>query len=262
MKTWQDLGFQLIQSQDGSPTLRPLLDGQSMHHMGGALAESIFIYDKALDVYLSDLKGLQQPFGVLIVGLGLAYIELLTIKRVILLNLDSKTIFMQSHESQPALVENISRFLQADLNQPEDEVMQTYAQILTEICKTDLQGHELPLEHQTQLQKQVQDLARKLLVSRRWEICGLLDEKAPELDSKSSFHVICFDAYSEKASPELWTELLLDRLIQNFCAPKSVFATYACTGRLTRCLIKAGFISLRSEGFKGKRNSTLMTRGF
>ena len=260
MKTWQELGFQLIFSEDGSPTLRPYPDGQSMHHLGGALAESIFIYDKASEVFLNDLKGTKAgQLRFLIVGLGLAYIELLILKRAVLMKLETSKMYLRSHESQCCLTENISRFLTGSAS--DGEVMATYSQILHGICQTDLKGGMLPLDQQELLAQQIKELGAQLLKNQQWEIFGILDEQSAELKQTSPpFDVIYFDAYSEKASPELWSESLLKGLIQNLCAPTAVFATYACTGRLSRCLNQAGFVSVRSEGFKGKRNSTLMTR--
>ncbi len=262
MKTWHQIGFQPIQSQDGSPTLRPYPDGQSMHHLGGALSESVFIYDQAIAAHLSRPSRLiQEPVGIFVLGLGLAYIELLTLKRVILMGIPSNQVFMRSHESEAVLIENISRFLVASNHEPDDEIMATYSKVLTEICRTNLAGVELEIAEQLRLHDDIKRMAREFLKTRQWEICGALNENSPELQAgEKQFHVICFDAYSEKASPELWTEALLDQLIERLCAPNCVFATYACTGKLTRSLKKAGFLSLRKEGFKGKRNSTLMTR--
>lgn len=260
MKTWKDLGYELILSQDQSPTLRPWPAGQSMHHLGGALAESIFIYDRAAAVFLEKSDPTQQNFRALIVGLGLGYIELLLLKRLLLLGVPQEKIHLQSHEAQPELVSSLQKFFSAGLRPPQDEIETTYHQIFLQICTTGLQGDRLGAADQKNLAQNLFRFATFLLETKHWTLEGSLKEE-DLIPLNNPFHVICFDAYSEKASPDLWTENFLQALLQNWCASECVFSTYACTGKLKRILQQAGFQSLRTAGFQGKRNSTLMQRG-
>lgn len=266
MKKWQDFGFQLIQSQDGSPTLRPYPVGQSMHHVGGALSESIFIYDKAVEVFLEHHFHHIHQLQFLIVGLGLGYIELLILKRLILQNIAVTEMRMVSHEVNMHLVQQLQSFLfcssPTPLAEQEDEVTQTYRQMLTLLCQTDLSGNPLEQDQSVILQQTIRKLAKQLMETGQWKIEGALNiESISQFrNAANPFHLVFFDAYSEKASPELWSEEFLDQFIQQLCDTPCVFSTYACTGRLKRALAKNNFKSLRREGFLGKRHSTLMLK--
>jgi tRNA U34 5-methylaminomethyl-2-thiouridine-forming methyltransferase MnmC len=270
MKTWLDLNFELIICMDGSPTLKPLPDGQSMHHFGGALTETAYIYDKALEKLLEKLpkkfteQSAHQIFVVrcLIVGLGLGYIELFLLKRFVLSQIESDNVFIQSHEAHTDLKALFQSWL-TDPSNPEQkssEPFQTYHRILDQICQTDLTGLPLSPPEQAQLKTDIFNFTKQLLDKNRWKFNDALN-----IDSTipgNPFHLICFDAYSEKASPELWSEDFLNNFIEITAASDCVFTTYACTGRLTRALLRQQFQSLRSKGFMGKRNSTLMIKGF
>ncbi|MFN8945298.1 MAG: MnmC family methyltransferase [Pseudobdellovibrionaceae bacterium] len=262
MKTWLDLNFELIISKDGSPTLKPLPDGQSMHHLGGALTETAYIYDKALEMLLERWNPRISNFRCLIVGLGLGYIELFLLKRFVLSKIECENVFIQSHEAHPDLKALFQSWL-TDPSHPElktSEPFQTYQTILDQICQTDLTGLTLSPAEQEHLKINILSLKKNLFDKNRWKFMDALnvDSTIPG----NPFHFICFDAYSEKASPELWKEDFLNSFIEITAASDCVFTTYACTGRLTRALLRQQFQSLRAKGFMGKRNSTLMIKGF
>lgn len=74
-----------------------------------------------------------------------------------------------------------------------------------------------------------------------------------------TYSALYFDAFSKKTSPALWTPEFLERLFF-LSAKNSFFSTYACTGFLKRSLSAQGFAVKKRAGFKGKRDSTFALR--
>jgi hypothetical protein len=97
-----------------------------------------------------------------------------------------------------------------------------------------------------------------MLRDGRWKIRGALDSNT-QFEPRS-FNCICFDAFSSKTSPELWSEDFLQQFFEKTCAETCVLSTYACTGALKRSLRSAGFEVTIREGYSSKRDSTFAVR--
>lgn len=213
---------------DQSPTLRlvQFIDGvsvpESMHHSGGAAAETEYIYGEAIRLGLS----VQQSLNFLVVGLGLGYIEILISSLVCGQNISS-------FEIDSDLRNNFQNWISGS-----DEF-----KIYNEVCKSLKLNSDF-------VRKSFQK--NKLILNAELNLESKFTEKN---------HIICFDAFSAKTSGLLWTEEFLDYFILNACASDCIFTTYACTGLLKRVLVKHGFQLRPRAGFTGKRDSTLAVRG-
>jgi tRNA U34 5-methylaminomethyl-2-thiouridine-forming methyltransferase MnmC len=73
-----------------------------------------------------------------------------------------------------------------------------------------------------------------------------------EIDDKSQYDLIYFDAFGARVQPELWTEDIFNKM---FAAMKAnaVLVTYAAKGSVRRAMQTAGFIVERLPGPPGKR---------
>lgn len=225
--------FVIELTADGSPTLRlknsnelhPEKMPESMHHSGGAAAETLYIYTgpfKNILKALSELKQNQLSIGV--VGLGLGYIEL-----SILQNLTANPAIsasLTSFEKETELVEAFTAWLNGNANS-------TY----------DLICEKLSVDKNNVIE---------------WEILGELTAKTA---INQPFHFVAYDAFSQFTDGPLWTDEFLDFFLTNLCAKDCVFATYACTGNLKRALQRNGFLFIKRPGFSGKRDATLALRG-
>lgn len=219
--------FEILWTGDGSPSLRG--DSEPMHHLGGAYSETQYIYGDALR-RLTQWPEL-TPWKVLVVGLGLGYIELLAMAEAIKNN---KPLHLLSYEIKPELVEAFLGWLKGERLEPVyDRLYEFYQKdypnldLKTALYKAHLEGH--------------------------WEIRGALEEKS--LPS-SNYQALLFDAFSGKTTPELWTPEFLAEFLRCVVKEPTVFATYACTGTLRRTLQAAGFAVEKRPGFLGKRDST------
>ncbi len=223
--------LEIFTTGDGSPTLSfKRADGytEKMHHSGGALTESLYIYHYGLKRALDE--GMLPH--VISVGLGLAYNELIALaefkKRGI-----TGTIW--SFEALPELREQFKAWIDGHAK-PE------YTQLLDEICLRIENHFGVNGLREAADQIQLRSFFPK-------DVVGVKD-----------VGVVFFDAFSNKMSPELWLELDLENSLSPLLAPRALLCTYAKTGALKRVLKRLGFKLEERLGFQGKRDSTLALR--
>lgn len=242
MKSWFEVGFTLEKTQDGSPTLRrhqatrsDFPDGESMHHSGGAWAETLYIYQPVIEK-IKNLK-IQEP-AFLSVGLGLGYVELLIAKEYL-----GQDVRISSFEIVPELREYFVKWI-CDENLSE-EIQSTY----------DLVGHFVSDADSAKL-KNIKRHLRNLRENKKWFIQGALEEA----QSPFPHHGIMYDAFSKAVSPHLWQPDFVVNFLNQWGAENCVLSTYSCTGEFKRALKSAQFELQIKLGFKGKRNSTFAVR--
>lgn len=246
MKSWKDIGFEIEITADQSPTLRLLkpnypdaTHGESMHHSGGACAETNLIYGNPIrDI----VQKIENP-SFLIVGLGLGYIEMVIAREALLAGRSVAKI--TSFESVPELREFFFAWIHGKLEVLSDEVQQTYQHV----CDCVLQGTSLKT---SDVQNFLKDHFKSLS-----DIEGeLLEESTLTL----RYHCILYDAFSSKTTPHLWSEEFLTKVLKQGAQERCAFSTYACRVSLKKSLADEGFEVIVRPGFQGKRNSTLGLR--
>lgn len=225
--------FVLETTQDGSPTLK-IQDGESMHHSGGAAAETEYIYKTPLRFMFENLN----YSNVHVVGLGLGYIEISwAIEYIKILSQKPHLSVLQSFEVETQLCDEFMRWVLSEKSE---------VTVYDQIC------HYLDSEMDPRKIKKV--LADNFL---NHPIRGDL---IAHYSKSINPNLICFDAFSSKTSQELWTEDFLNEYLKT-CHENCIFTTYACTGVLKRALKLNHFTLFPRLGFKGKRDSTFAVRG-
>ncbi|UXR63552.1 MnmC family methyltransferase [Bdellovibrio bacteriovorus] len=246
MKSWVDIGFEIEITGDQSPSLRLLesIDGatdrgESMHHSGGACAETLMIYGEPIGKVFQKI---QKPHF-LVVGLGLGYIELVIAREALLAEKDPQDVgLITSYESVPELREFFFHWLEDRKDLLHEEVWNTYDLVLEHVLRgTELSPGKLKFFLRQHF-KNVSDIHAALNA----------DVVLP-----SRYHCILYDAFSSKTSPHLWEEEFLNYILKTGTFANSLLSTYACKGTLKRALKQQGFEVILREGFQGKRNSTL-----
>lgn len=234
-------GFHFITTEDGSPSLRlgttePL--SEAMHSLKGAFSETGYIYGAALD------RAIDSGFEprVLSMGLGLGYVELLAAAKMARRGLvDFRG---ESFEIVPELRDLFTGWLRGEAIDP--EFAKAYDDIEALTCR------------QTELAPgTTREILAEAVASGRWLVREALTAST-EFGGK--FGTICFDAFSSKSTPDLWTEDFLRSFLEKTAAPGCVLSTYACTGSLKRSLKACGFEVTIREGFSSKRDSTFAVR--
>lgn len=244
---WSDIGFEVEFTGDGSPSLRLLKavfadaeKGESMHHSGGAAAETELIYGQVLRRCFQEIP---QPHF-LSVGLGLGYVELVAVRESLLKQNPHFTL--ESFELVPELRQWFLVWLQG--GPLSEEVQQVYDLVLKFVL------HETPYLKPENLK----ELLLEKKENQQWSLQGALTESFV-LARKSQG--LLFDAFSAKTTPEIWTEEFLADFFARATDENAVVATYACRGSLKRALQQAGFEIEVRPGFQGKRNSTRAYKG-
>lgn len=234
-------------TEDGSPTVRIAqasgtdATSEAMHSLRGAFSETVYIYGSALETALS--RGFTP--SVLSMGLGLGYVEILATGLFIKAGLADQARG-ESFEIVPELREWFRAWLLDDGRTPEG-FSNAYREILLRVAKhAGVADHEIRAE-----------LAR-MVSDGRWVLSEAL---TAESDFSGRFGCICFDAFSSKTTPELWTEEFLKHFLATAADERCVLSTYACTGALKRALRHSGFDLDIRMGFSSKRDSTFAVRG-
>ncbi len=250
-------GFLVESTRDGSPTLRQVqsagdFPGESMHHSGGALAETLYVYGPIWQWAFAQTR----QAGFFSLGLGLGYHELLWAVLDLTMGGESQLWTSETHQGlideftvwaqcakKTAVFEDITQRVLASSWQ---KLLPTPIHKLREISVLDLQNHL--------------HLASK---EGRWQILPALSSLSlRDWKQTKPFVVqgILYDAFSRKTSPELWSEEFLREFLQTVAAPEAAFATYACLAPLKNALRAEGFALQVRPGFLGKRNSSLAIR--
>lgn len=235
---WKKHQYELMQTDDGSPSLVVTFSGggaECMHHRGGAWSETKMIYEQPAKLIM---QAGGQKF--LSVGLGLAYNEMMLM--ALSQKIQTPIKLLQSYEANTFLIESFQKFLQGEYL-PE-EIQDTYQQILQLIAE----GQD-SLQLKTNMQEN--------LLQQSLKLSGSLN---PQTLPQEKFDYVLFDAFSNKSTPELWTEDFLTKFFLGL-GEDCVLSTYACTGALKRALKKTGFQLLPRLGFAGRRESTLAVKG-
>jgi hypothetical protein len=234
--------FEVIITADGSPSLM-IADStgyvEKMHHTAGAMTETVYIYGSALNETLDQ----GWPLHVLSLGLGLGYNELLVAGTACARGIQPSSVRLYSFESESLLSQSFLNWVKG----AGSDFSELYADIRARIAK--------------ELSVNENELCRWLKECHgmhTWQIRGAFPTDA---EGVHSITCILYDAFSNKMTPELWSEEVLTGAMTAICAPTCVFATYASTGNLKRAFKKTGFGFVKRRGFAGRRESSLAIRG-
>lgn len=234
--------LEIFTTQDGSPTLSwRRSDGyvEKMHHSGGALEESLYIYHQSLERVLAS----HRPVRVMSIGLGLGYNELITMAEMVKRGLTEWQIW--SFEAHPDLHSEFKTWIAE--GDSDSALGLVYNNILARIAdrlKVD------PTE--------IKITAREALHRGTLQLRLSFPDDISEIND---VNLIYYDAYSKKMDPHLWDEQRLTEKLGPLLGERCVLSTYAATGSLNRVLRHLGFRLIPKPGFLGKRESTLAIRG-
>lgn len=240
-------------TEDGSPTLRfRLEDGvsesEAMHSLKGALSETQYIYGTAISL------ALEQGFApkILSLGLGMGYVEIL-----------AAALICKHAQHHPEVLKQVygeSFELDADLRQ----YFWTWATTLganSALPTEFFELYEVILKRTAQMVDVApQDIKATLAEWLKNDKWLLREALSIETTFTTKFTCLCYDAFSSKTSPELWSEEFLTKFFATVCEPGAILSTYACTGALKRSLVNSGFTLRIREGFASKRDCTMALR--
>ncbi|MBX3022860.1 MAG: hypothetical protein KF799_14390 [Bdellovibrionales bacterium] len=231
---------------DGSPTLAfAREDGyvEKMHHSGGALSESLYIYQQALALMLAEKRAPR----VLSLGLGLGYNELISLAEFERSQIKDFKIY--SFEALPVLRDAFRAWAASTTHLPDElgAVTAVVAQAAAQVSRAmsvDL--------------SRLRELTAAALNDHRLELRGAFPDDLAGVDK---INTVYYDAYSKKMDAGLWLEEVIISRMGPSLDECCVLATYAATGALNRAVKALGFRLFPKAGFQGKRQSTLALKG-
>jgi tRNA U34 5-methylaminomethyl-2-thiouridine-forming methyltransferase MnmC len=81
-----------------------------------------------------------------------------------------------------------------------------------------------------------------------------------DIEDKTSFDLIYFDAFGYRVQPELWSTAIFQKMYDAL-KPNGVLVTYAARGVVKRSMIEVGFTVEKLAGPPGKREMFRATKG-
>ncbi|MCB0408372.1 MAG: hypothetical protein KDD34_09220 [Bdellovibrionales bacterium] len=232
--------MKLVPTADKSPSLEITYSGEVselMHHSHGAFPESVYIYGETLALAIQHNI---QPH-ILSIGLGLAYNEILSFCISEKMNID---ISMTTFESEPFLRDSFFQWTQGHSeNSPLYSSYDTILKMATDYYQVSISS----------VREQLKSAfgSKQLVMKNEFQFEAIKNEK---------FSVIFYDPFSNKASPDFWTESFLSSFLSHHADLSCIFSTYAATGILKRTLKANKFEVELRNGFGGKRHSTRAIR--
>ena len=215
----------IVLTADGSTTiLIPQLDEQ-YHSMHGAVQEAQHVFLKTGVDHWMEQNPTKHDLAIFEIGFGTGLNALLTMMHLADKNL---SVYYEGVEKYPVSLQEIKQLNYIEQLGAEGEG--TKKQFLT--------MHESPWEEPIPLSRKF------ILRKRKQDFANITDEARHDL--------IYFDAFGAQVQPELWGELIFQKMFTAM-KPGGVLVTYAAKGSVRRAMQTVGFTVERLPGPPGKR---------
>lgn len=208
----------LITTGDGSSSIFVPHLNEHYHSIHGAVQESAHVFLKmGLDLFLPQ----SEPIQILEIGLGTGLNALMTLAAA-----DEQVIHYTAIEKYP-----VEQALWSAVN---------YTKMLN---RPDL-AETFTLLHTA-------DWNSPFSLSPTFQLLKLQGE-IESFEPGQDFHLIYFDAFAPEKQPELWTQVIFDKMFR-LLKPGGALVTYCAKGVVRRTMIAAGFRVEKLPGPPGKR---------
>lgn len=218
--------MQIIQTDDGSPTLFNSKLNEHYHSTFGALSESTHVF---IQNGLAHVLQFSNSPAVLEIGFGTGLNALLT------------AIYLQEHTD----IEQINYHASEPFPLSEEIVAQL--NYVPAHLHLNIDLHKQAWDNQTHYYQNF--MLTKY--AKGIQQCAL---------PASFFDVIYFDAFAPDIQPELWEESVFSQLFATL-KEGGCLVTYCAKGSVRRAMRAAGFTTERLPGAPGKREMTRATKG-
>lgn len=219
----------IIPTEDGSATIFIPEWNESYHSKHGAIQEAYHVFIKnGLDL-ISD----QKEVSLLEIGFGTGLNSLITLCEAIQNNLKINYLGIEKYpvaENEFSILNypiSLKEF-NSNLNFSQDELIQFYLKLMNAAWEKEVQIS--PEFNLTKIQ------------------ADFLEYEFPE----NQLDLIYFDAFGARVQPELWTEILFEKLYKSLKSG-GILTTYSAKGSVRRALISVGFQVEKVPGPPGKR---------
>lgn len=205
--------FDIIETDDGSFTIKNQLFDETYHSVFGAISESNYVFIDAGFLCLN-----KKEFSVFEVGFGTGINALLSLKASVNF---SKKVHYTAIEKYVVENETINKLTE---NFDDETDKSLFKKI------TNAKWNE------------------NVEISENFELLKI-EADFTEYDFVDSFDLIYFDAFSFETQAEMWSEKMFKKLFDAM-NENGILVTYSSKGEVKRNLRSAGFIVKRLKGFK------------
>jgi tRNA U34 5-methylaminomethyl-2-thiouridine-forming methyltransferase MnmC len=223
----------IVTTADGSKTIQIEEWNEQYHSLHGAIQEARHVFIKNGLHYFVDnyrFKLLDEAIHILEIGFGTGLNAFITLLEAEKLNLQINYVGV---EAFPVLNEEI-----AELNYVEqlsvDHHQENFDKLHT--CKWEMSNEIIARFNLTKQKKEFQ-----------------------KIDDVMTFDLIYFDAFGARVQPELWTEVIFDRMFKAL-KPNGILVTYSAKGSVRRAMQSVGFLVEKLQGPPGKREMLRATK--
>ena len=216
---------EIIITDDGSTTIRIPEWDENYHSTHGAIQEAKHVFIKnGLDLFHN-----QDSISILEIGFGtglnafITFLETLNKEKVNYVGVEAYPI-----STEEVLQMNYVSELQATDFKPIFETM-----------------HNCSWEIENQMKTNFYLTKRKQFFQ--------------DIEDKNSYDLIYFDAFGFPLQPELWSEVIFEKMYEALF-PNGVLVTYACRTPIRKAMLNAGFSVEKLPGAPGKREMLRATK--
>ena len=214
----------LIETADGSQTLKNNDIGENYHSTHGAVQESMHVY---INHGLRLAANKKSKIRVFELGFGTGLNALLSLREVLEnLNLEVEYVCIEPFP----LSENVYRQLNYPFENERDYFMQMHQSVNTQ----------------------------KIDIHERFSFLKM-EIKFEDFQNEQNFDLVYYDAFGPTSQPELWNMDSLSKCA-NLLNSEGIWVTYCSKGEVRRGLISLGLDAVRLAGPPGKRHMIFATK--
>lgn len=211
----------IITTADGSKTIQIEEWNEQYHSVHGAIQEANYVYiEQGLLFSIDEFQ--KSSISILEIGFGTGLNTLLTLLTSQKLNQNINYVGIEAYpvKSEELQLLDYSKYL-------------------------DISGSSFESIHESSWEEEH-------VVSKHFK---LRKQKKffNDISEINAFDVIYYDAFGARVQPELWTEVLFEKMYKAL-KPNGVLVTYSAKGSVKRALVAVGFTIERLKGPPGKRH--------
>ncbi|UGS20162.1 tRNA (5-methylaminomethyl-2-thiouridine)(34)-methyltransferase MnmD [Flavobacterium cyclinae] len=216
---------EIIITNDGSTTIHIPDWNENYHSTHGAIQEAKHVFIKnGLDLFHN-----QNSISILEIGFGTGLNAFITF----LETLNKEEVNYVGVEAYPVAFDEVKQ-----MNYVTELQANQYQEIFDKMHTCDWESKQI--------------IAENFLLTKRKQFFQ-------DIEDKSKYNLIYFDAFGFPLQPELWSETIFKKMYDALL-PNGVLVTYACRSVIKNAMLSVGFSIEKLPGAPGKREMLRATK--
>ena len=216
---------EIIITNDGSTTIHIPDWNENYHSTHGAIQEAKHVFIKnGLDLFHN-----QNSISILEIGFGTGLNAFITF----LETLNKEEVNYVGVEAYPVAFDEVKQ-----MNYVTELQANEYLEIFDKMHTCDWESKQI--------------IAKNFLLTKRKQFFQ-------DIEDKSKYNLIYFDAFGFPLQPELWSETIFKKMYDALL-PNGVLVTYACRSVIKNAMLSVGFSIEKLPGAPGKREMLRATK--